>query len=305
VKPIAVVAHTGKSLGGGLGELRDLLSAEGHPDPLWYEVDKSRKVPKRIRRAVEDGAALILVWGGDGSVQRAIDALPSREPPPLAVLPAGTANLFASNLDIPKDLPQAVSVALHGEDRVLDVGRINGERFAVMAGAGFDAEMIADADRGMKDRVGRVAYAWTALRATRTDRQRVKVDVDGERWFAGEASCILVGNLGTIMGGISAFDDARPDDGRLELGVVTAAGPWQWSRVLARMAVGRSDQSKLVRMTSGQRIDVRLSRKTPYELDGGDRPATRRLKIRTEPGAITVRVPVESPPDAVQTHDGG
>jgi YegS/Rv2252/BmrU family lipid kinase len=292
VKPIAVVAHTGKLLGGGLGELRDLLSAEGQPDPLWYEVDKSRKVPKRISRAVDDGAALILVWGGDGTVQQAIDALPSHEPPPLAVLPAGTANLFATNLGIPKDLPQAVAVALHGEERLLDVGRINGERFAVMAGAGFDAEMIAEADRGMKDRVGRVAYAWTGLRATRTGRQRVTVDVEGQRWFSGKASCVLVGNLGTIVGGISAFEDARPDDGRLEVGVVTAAGPWQWSRVLARMAVGRSENSKLVQMTSGRRIDVRLSKKTPYELDGGDRPPTRRLKIRTEPAAISVRVPV-------------
>jgi diacylglycerol kinase (ATP) len=56
---------------------------------------------------------------------------------------------------------------------------------------------------------------------------------------------------------------------------------------------GRSDRSALVSMTSGRRIDVRLEDKTPYELDGGDRPPTRRLKIRTEPLAVTVRVPLE------------
>ena len=82
------------------------------------------------------------------------------------------------------------------------------------------------------------------------------------------------------------------DDGQLEVAVVTAAGPWQWARVLTRMAVGRSDQSALVNMTNGHRVDVKLNKKTPYELDGGDRPATRRLKIRIEPLAITVRVPV-------------
>ena len=206
-------------------------------------------------------------------------------------LPAGTANLFASNLGIADDLPTAVATALHGADRRLDVGRINGERFSVMAGAGFDAQMIAEADSGMKDKVGRVAYVWTGMRATRAGRQRMAVDVDGKRWFTGQASCLLVANLGTITGGITAFDDARPDDGRLEVGVVTASGPWQWTRVLTRMAVGRSDKSALVNMTSGQRIDVRLEKKTVYELDGGDRPRARRLKIRIEPLAITVRVP--------------
>src|SRR4029450_38807 len=110
----------------------------------------------------------------------------------------------------------------------------------------------------MKDRVGRVAYAWTGLRATRAGRQPITVDVDGQRWFKGKASWVLVGDLGTIMGGVSAFDDARPDDGRLEVGVVTASGPWQWARVLTRMAVGRSDKSALVNMTSGRRIDVQF-----------------------------------------------
>ena len=294
MKRIAVVAHASKSLGGGLSELRERLVAEGHEDPIWYEIAKSKQAPKRVRQAIDDGASLLLVWGGDGTVQRALDALPTREPPPLAIMPAGTANLFANNLGIPIDLAGALDVALHGADKQLDVGRINGERFGVMAGAGFDARMIADADRGMKDRVGRVAYAWTGLRATRAGRQQMTVRVDDQRWFAGKASCVLVGNLGTITGGISAFDDARPDDGRLEVGVVTASGPWQWARVLTRMAVGRSDKSALVSMTNGKRIDVELKKKTPYELDGGDRPPTRRLKIRIEPRAVTVRVPMEN-----------
>ena len=291
MKPIAVIAHAKKTLGGGLEELRQLLADEGHTEPLWYEIAKSRQAPKMLKQAIADGAALVLVWGGDGTVQRCVDALPRNEPPPLGILPAGTANLFASNLGIADDLPAAVATALHGADRRLDVGRINGERFSVMAGAGFDAQMIAEADSGMKDKVGRVAYVWTGMRATRAGRQRMAVDVDGKRWFTGQASCLLVANLGTITGGITAFDDARPDDGRLEVGVVTASGPWQWTRVLTRMAVGRSDKSALVNMTSGQRIDVKLEKKTVYELDGGDRPRARRLKIRIEPLAITVRVP--------------
>src|SRR5450759_2626049 len=132
---IAVVAHTEKSLGGGLGELREVLAREGYADPLWFEVAKSREVPKAARRAVKQGAEVVFVWGGDGTVQRCIDALAGTEAV-LAILPAGTANQLAANLGIPADLTAAVQVGLHGDRRRLDTGSLNGERFAVMAGAG-------------------------------------------------------------------------------------------------------------------------------------------------------------------------
>ena len=72
---VAVVAHARKSLGGGLPELREVLATEGFDEPLWYEVNKSRKAPKCARRALADGAELIFVWGGDGMVQRCVDAV--------------------------------------------------------------------------------------------------------------------------------------------------------------------------------------------------------------------------------------
>jgi diacylglycerol kinase (ATP) len=72
---VAVVAHSKKSLGAGLGELREILARYGVTDPLWYEVRKSKKAPACARRAVEDGADLVFVWGGDGLVQQCIDAL--------------------------------------------------------------------------------------------------------------------------------------------------------------------------------------------------------------------------------------
>src|SRR5215471_14435590 len=148
---VAVVAHAGKSFGGGLPELRSVLAREGFADPLWYEVAKSRKAPKYARRALAHGADVIFVWGGDGMVQRCIDALAGTEAV-LAILPAGTANLLAANLRIPNGLPEAVGVGLRGDRRPLDTGSVNGEHFAVMAGTGFDARMIKDASRGMKSR---------------------------------------------------------------------------------------------------------------------------------------------------------
>jgi YegS/Rv2252/BmrU family lipid kinase len=290
---VGVVAHQKKTLGGGLTELRRLLGDRGFTDPIWYEVPKSREAPGMARKAVEDGADLLLLWGGDGTVQRCIDAL-AGSGVTLAVMPAGTANLLATNLGVPIDLPAALDIALHGARRRLDVGVLNGERFAVMAGAGFDAIMMKEADGGLKDRFGRLAYVWTGARAIRAKAVKMSIKVDGKSWFKGRASCLLLGNMGTVTGGLTVFPQARPDDGLLEIGVVTAQGPVQWARILSRLAAGHADRSNLVRMTRGREVDVKLDRATAYELDGGARPSKRRLRAKIEPGAITVCVPETS-----------
>src|SRR5215218_8904930 len=291
VGTVAVVAHQKKSLGGGLDQLRTLITEHGVDELLWYEVPKSRKAPKKARTALKEGADLVIVWGGDGMVQRCMDAL-AGSGVPVGIIPAGTANLLASNLGIPKeDLPEAVRVALHGRRRTIDLGVLNGERFAVMAGIGFDAAMIRAADRGLKDRFGRLAYFWTGLRHVGEGSVPMKVKLDGVAWFKGDASCLLLGNVGRITGGIKAFDDARPDDGWLDVGVATAQGAFQWARTLGQMSTGRSDHSPFVRITRAKRISVKLGSAVPYELDGGTRDTTRRVKAHVEPGAIMICVP--------------
>ncbi|MEA2522312.1 MAG: hypothetical protein QOI81_1958 [Actinomycetota bacterium] len=287
---VGVLAHSAKSMGGGLGELRKVLSSYGVNDPPWHEVEKSRFIPDRASELVEAGADLIFVWGGDGTVQQAIDALVG-SPVTVAIMPAGTANLLATNLGIPKDLEEAVKVGLHGGRTDLDLGKLNGEHFAVMGGAGLDAFMLRDADAGLKDRVGRIAYAWTG--AKNVDRRPIKtrIDVDGERWFTGETSCVLIGNVGDVIGGLSAFPDASPTDGFLEIGVVTADGALEWARTLGRAAVGDVSGSPFVDTTTGGRFDVRFDVATPYELDGSDRKKTKRMKVKIRPAAITICVP--------------
>jgi len=285
-----VIAHRKKSVGGGLAELRTVLAAEAVTDPLWYEVSKSRKATKRARAALKDGAELVFVWGGDGMVQRCLDAL-SGSKTTVAIVPAGTANLLASNLGVPHDLSEAVRIGFHGRRRKLDLGVVNGEHFAVMAGVGFDAAMIRDADRALKSRLGRLAYVWTGLRNVSGTASRMRVTVDGDTWFRGKAGCLLLGNVGTITGGVRAFPKARPDDGWLDVGVTTARNPLQWARALGRMAFGRAERSPLIRITRGREIRVRLANPMPYELDGGARGDITRLSARVVPDAVTVRVP--------------
>ena len=118
---VAVVAHAGKTLGGGLPELRRVLSEQGIDDPFWVEVPRSKRAPDQVRRALDEGADVVFAWGGDGLVRRCVGVL-AGSAARLAVIPAGTANLFASNLGIPRDIGEAVAIGLRGDTRSLDVG---------------------------------------------------------------------------------------------------------------------------------------------------------------------------------------
>jgi diacylglycerol kinase family enzyme len=89
------------------------------------------------------------------------------------------------------------------------------------------------------------------------------------------------------------FPRAVPDDGRLDIGVVTADGWWEWARTLGRSVIGDVNASPFVQTTTGRSFKVRLNEPLPYQLDGGDRKPTKMLKIKVKPGAITMAVPEE------------
>ena len=286
---IAVIAH-GRKRTADLPELRRALERRGVLEPLWVEVPKSKRAPKQLRKLLEQGADHVFVWGGDGMAQRCIDTLAGTDAT-LAIVPAGTSNLLASNLGIPKGVSKAVDVGLTGERRKIDVASLNGERFAVMAGAGFDAEMIDGADGAMKRRLGRAAYLWTGAKSLRARPFEARIRVDGTQWYRGPASCILAGNMGSLFGGVEVFADAEPDDGLLDLAVITADGLAQWAGTVGRTIAGHPERSPSFRVTRGRKVKVKLDRKVLYELDGGARSKEKRYRLAVEPGAITVCVP--------------
>jgi diacylglycerol kinase family enzyme len=184
-----------------------------------------------------------------------------------------------------------VRVGLKGERHRFDTGSVNGEHFAVMAGAGFDARMIKQAGREMKGRLGRAAYLYTGVRNLSARRVRATIEVDGVHFFQGRISCVLAGNVARVLGGIAAFPGARPDDGFLELGLVTAKNPAEWARALGRVIQGRAGESPFIKVTRGKKFRVRFDRPCPYELDGGARTSVTKLRIKVHPGAITICIP--------------
>ena len=287
---LAVVAHAGKTLGGGLSELRRTLEEAGVSEPLWIEVPKSKRAPRAVKRALEDGAELILAWGGDGMVRRCVNALEDTQVP-LAIVPAGTSNLFATNLGIERDIAQAVQVALLGDRRRLDVGRFNGERFAVMAGAGFDAAMIKGAD-DLKDRLGRAAYVLGGAAKLNSrelrgeDQDRRDALVQGPRELhPGRQRRRPVRRHRGVRRRAARRRPARRRRAHLRgPGAAGARG-----RRAPPSAAPRSRRS--CASPKARKVRVKLDRKVRYELDGGDRKKVKSFKVDVEAGAITVCVP--------------
>lgn len=115
--------------------------------------------------------------------------------------------------------------------------------------------------------------------------------MDGSRFFKGRVSCVLAGNVAKVLGGIEVFDGARPDDGLLEFGLVTAKNPAEWARALARVAQGHAAQSPFIKVTRGKELKVRFDRPLPCELDGGARDEIKKMRVKVHPGSVKVCVP--------------
>jgi diacylglycerol kinase family enzyme len=158
VRRVAVVFNPATSPDDAPARKRDLQAAlhAAGVEVIWLETTKQDPGQGLTRQAIKESVDLILAAGGDGTVMACVTGL-AGSGVPLAVLPGGTGNLLALNLNLPHGLDGALEVALHGDRRELDVGTLDGggDRVELMTGLGFDAAMLRDADPKLKARIGR------------------------------------------------------------------------------------------------------------------------------------------------------
>ncbi|HEY0519957.1 MAG TPA: diacylglycerol kinase family protein, partial [Ilumatobacteraceae bacterium] len=252
---VAVIANTKKIAKKDVRRLRDALATAGLGDARWYTIEKGSESKTAAKKALKRGAHTVVVCGGDGSVRAAAEALVGSDTA-LAVVPSGTANLFASGLELPTDLDEIVELITRGDRRSIDTAVCNGQTFNVMAGSGFDVAMLSDAEED-KERLGTFAYVGAAVRETRRRKMfDTEVEIDGEPFYKGKSSCVLVGNTGSLKGGIEAFPDATPTDGRLHVAVVTAVGMREWANLMFSAALRRQQLSKQSEIGEGTTVRV-------------------------------------------------
>jgi YegS/Rv2252/BmrU family lipid kinase len=289
---VGVIAHADKLSSTDGGALRRALADEGFT-VTWTSISKGSAATAATQAALDDGVDKVVVCGGDGTVRAAIQALAGTDVP-MAVLPSGTANLFAGALNLATD-PVEVATALRvGSLRRIDTARCNDLAFAIMAGTGLDAGMI-DASDDSKERLGTLAYVRAGIREARhRDPFAVRVAVDGQSLYTGDATCVLVANIGSLKGGVDAFPDASPDDGLLDVAVVTAAGLREWTALMVSAVRRTQADSGHVHLAQGARVEVSLEGKHRIELDGGTKGRVRTLDIRVVPDSLSVVVPADT-----------
>ncbi|MBE1876086.1 diacylglycerol/lipid kinase family protein [Myceligenerans pegani] len=285
-------------------------SASPAPAALWVETSEDDPGQGATARALEEGVDVIVAAGGDGTVRAVAERLAAADAEvALGIVPLGTGNLLARNLGVPLgDVAGAFARVLASEPRAVDLGRLEidlpggTERhaFAVMAGFGLDAHMITETDDDLKDSVGWLAYVESMGRAlSASDTLDVRITADGGRPRHEHVHTLLVGNCGTLQGGINLLPEADPGDGELDLLALSAAGAAGWADTLRnmvwdngikRLVTGRSAAESSasavhVRLRS---LELELAEPRVVEIDGEELGETTRFRVTVQPGAVRV-----------------
>lgn len=272
-----------------LSEVRQTLETRA-PGSAWEETTEADPGVGQARALAEQGVDIVLAVGGDGTVRACVEGLADTDVS-LGVIPLGTGNLLARNLDIPLDPGEAIEVALTGRDEVLDAGVINDEVFTVIAGTGFDAAIMESTESEMKDRIGSLAYVIEGIRHLSDTPISAEVEIDGADIVQGNWATILIGNLGRLQGGVDLFPDSMSRDGRLDVLALSAETTME-TLTAGFAALSHNDDHSQIFRSAGQSFRIQLDRPAPYQLDGESRPETTSLEVTVAPERLKVRVPV-------------
>jgi len=277
-----------------------VCGAHGWGAPIWAETTAEQPGTAQARDAIAAGADLVCPLGGDGTV-RAVAKAAIESGTPLGLLPGGTGNLLARNLDLPLDsIDRALVVALTGHNKSIDVGHIVIDRgegaepeedtFLVMAGLGFDAAVMAGAPAHVKKQVGNAAYILAGLQNMWGPRFKIRMSVDGGLPFTRRAKTVLLVNCGKIFGGLVLMPEAKIDDGFIDSVVMSPKGLVGWTAVLARVVSRQRKGHPIVDHHTGSQITVRCDRPEELQLDGDTLGPVRAITGSVRPGALVVRV---------------
>lgn len=248
------------------------------------------------RQAARQGYRAVVAVGGDGTVGEVITGLAGTGVP-LGIVPKGTANQVAWNMGIPRDFEAAVDVAVNGVPAPIDLGQLaDGRYFALAAGAGWDAAVIASATRELKDRWGFGAYLYAGLRlGVSPPTARYRIVADGEVLEV-NAAMVLLANMGQFVANlfppveVSVGPSVSYQDGKLDVCIFAPRNVTDVAAVLWRMARRQYKGDDRLLYLQAAEVTVESDPPVVAEVDGdliGHTPLT----ARSVPGGVTVLVP--------------
>lgn len=256
-----------------------------------FEPADTERFARRARRA-----DLVVVAGGDGTLNRVVNGLMGAgSPPRLAIVPSGTANDFATGLGLPVDDVEAcLRIAMEGRQVPVDIARVNGRAFINTSVGGFGANATRDASDDVKRILGPLAYVLRGAREIAdTSPENGSFRADGAEVYSGEFLFFAVANGPLTGGGTVIAPDADVGDGRLDLVVLKSMPRLELVRLLPAIRAGEHDEHPEVVYVQASELEVETEAHVPVNVDGEPVDATR-LLYDARGGRLSVMVPNET-----------
>lgn len=272
------------------GAVRRIAAEDGWQEPLVIETTEEDPGHGQARQALDAGVDLVIAAGGDGTVRCVAEEL-AESGTLLALVPLGTGNLLARNLDIAVDDPDAaVEAAFRGTERSIDIVHVTVDRaqdahvFLVMAGIGYDAAIMSDTRDDLKDKVGWLAYVDAGIRNLPGKPTRTTISVDGGKPFERRLRSVMGGNCGKIMGGLEIFPGAKIDDGLMDLMTVAPRGRWAGWR--SSVSSSRGERARIPRSSTSSAAPQRSPCASRWKSSSTAIPSGRRRTWRSRSSPI-------------------
>ncbi|MER7558611.1 YegS/Rv2252/BmrU family lipid kinase [Nocardioides sp. NPDC126508] len=272
-----------------------MAKESGWKTPTWHLTTVDDPGRGMARAAQEEGADLVLVCGGDGTVREVCSALAGTGIA-IGIVPGGTGNLLARNLSIPLYIRAAIDVALTGQDQAIDLVEVTGDNledtdFLVMAGMGFDAAIMSGVNEDIKKRIGWMAYVLSAFKSLMFPAMRLEISIDGGEFTRHRARTVVVGNVGYLQANMPLLPAAALDDGLVDVVLLYPQRFWSWLPLAIRVLSKRPRTDDLVNRMTGASVVIRTNHDQPRQLDGDTISEGRELRMTCLPGRLLVRVP--------------
>lgn len=238
-----------------------------------------------------EGFATVVAAGGDGTVNEVLNGLmrvPAETRPAMALLPAGTVNVLAAELGLPRDPAASAAMLAAGRRRRIDVGRANDRYFVACAGVGADAAAVSRVSLPLKRVVGRGAYAAAAIHALAAETGRpFEVEMGGLHLVTG---ALLATNIRRYAGPRMVAPRALLDDGLLDIVLAEGGGRLAWFRYGLRLLLGTLGQAPGLLHRQLPRLTVTAPAGLPVQVDGDIRTRTP-VTIEAHPSALDLVIP--------------
>lgn len=243
------------------------------------------------RQAASDGFDLVIAGGGDGTVNEVANGIIGTQAT-LGIIPIGTVNVLARELGIPFRTTQAVRTIVEGTKKRIDVGCANGHHFTLMAGFGFDAEVVANVLQPIKDWIGSSAYVFKCLETLATYKATEVTLEMPEETYTSRAFLVIVANASTYAYDMKIAPLATPDDGLLDICVFERpiTDRIGFAKQVADIFANRHLYHKAVRYFRTSRVLVKSDPEILAQLDGDSFGSTP-IEVTILPHILPVMMP--------------